>query len=191
VSPGPDPTTIPLTSAYWPATAAAGGIRETTIGSVLRDAAERAPDKTALIDGDPDSQGRLQWTYAELLTDAERAAKALLTRFTPGERVAVWAPNSPEWVVLEVAGAAIRPAGTELTGDRLAEELARYRRTRLAAEKVPVRRLVVGTGACSAWHGPASPAVAADERACPLTVWSQGQSPPLPLEADHGTGRRT
>ena len=46
LSPTTPPTTIPLTSAYWPATAGAedsGGIRETTIGSVLRDAAARAP----------------------------------------------------------------------------------------------------------------------------------------------------
>jgi len=69
------PTTTPLTSAYWPATAGAedsGGIRHTTIGSVLRDAAARAPGKAALIDGDQDR--RRQWTYAQLLADAERAA---------------------------------------------------------------------------------------------------------------------
>ena len=30
-------------------------------------------------------------------------ARALLDRFEPGERVAVWAPNIPEWVVLEMA----------------------------------------------------------------------------------------
>jgi fatty-acyl-CoA synthase len=98
-------TITPLASAYWPASTTAGGIRETTIGSILRDAAGRAPDKTALIDGDPDRPDRCQWTYAELLADAERAARALLTRFVPGERVAVWAQNSPEWVILEFAAA--------------------------------------------------------------------------------------
>ncbi len=98
-------TITPLASAYWPASTTAGGIRETTIGSILRDAAGRAPDKTALIDGDPDRPDRCQWTYAELLADAESAARALLTRFVPGERVAVWAQNSPEWVILEFAAA--------------------------------------------------------------------------------------
>ena len=29
--------------------------------------------------------------------------RALLVRFEPGERVAVWAPNIPEWVILEFA----------------------------------------------------------------------------------------
>jgi len=121
------PTATPLTRAYWPASATITGIRETTIGSVLRDAAGRTPDKTALIDGDPDRQGRRRWTYAELLADAERAARALLTRFTPGERVAVWAPNSAEWVILEfgaaLAGLTLVPVNPAYQGDELAHVL--------------------------------------------------------------------
>jgi acyl-CoA synthetase (AMP-forming)/AMP-acid ligase II len=38
------------------------------------------------------------WTYAELLDLSERAARALLGRFRPGERVAFWAANVPEWL---------------------------------------------------------------------------------------------
>ena len=48
---------------------------------------------------------RRRWTYAELLADAERLARALLSRYRPGERIAVWAPNIPEWVILEYAAA--------------------------------------------------------------------------------------
>jgi fatty-acyl-CoA synthase len=121
------PTAAPLTHAYWPASETATGIRETTIGSVLRDAAGRAPDKTALIDGDPNRQGRRQWTYAELLAEAERAARALLTRFAPGERVAVWAPNSAEWVILEfgaaLAGLTLVTVNPAYQGDELAHVL--------------------------------------------------------------------
>jgi fatty-acyl-CoA synthase len=125
--PEPSPTAAPpLTSAYWPATETASGILETTIGSVLRDAAGRAPGKTALIDGDPDRAGR-QWTYAGLLADAERAARALLTRFTPGERVAVWAPNCPEWIILEfgaaLAGLILVTVNPAYQGDELAHVL--------------------------------------------------------------------
>jgi fatty-acyl-CoA synthase len=129
--PEPSPTTTPLTSAYWPAAGGGGaegarGIRETTIGSVLRDAAGRAPGKAALIDGDPDRHGR-QWTYGELLADAERAARALLTWFTPGERVAVWAQNSPEWVILEfaaaLAGLTLVTVNPAYQGDELAHVL--------------------------------------------------------------------
>ncbi|HXT91668.1 MAG TPA: AMP-binding protein [Trebonia sp.] len=117
---------LPLASAYWPAVAGSG-IRETTIGSVLREAAARAPEVTALIDGDPERLERRQWTYAALLADAERAARALLTRFAPGERVAVLAPNSPEWVILEfaaaLAGLTLVTVNPAYQGDELAHVL--------------------------------------------------------------------
>lgn len=44
------------------------------------------PGQTALIDGDPDRPGRRLWTYAELLADAQRAARALLT-LTPSGKI--------------------------------------------------------------------------------------------------------
>ncbi len=74
-------------------------VLETTVGGILRDAAARAPDQAALIEGVPGE--RRSWTYAELLADAERVARALAARFDKGDRVAVWAPNIPEWVLLE------------------------------------------------------------------------------------------
>jgi fatty-acyl-CoA synthase len=117
---------FPLTSAYWAAGESAP-VRETTIGSVLREAAGRSPEGTALISGDPDAPGRRRWSFAELLGDAERAARALLTRFAPGERVAVWAPNSPEWVILEfgaaLAGLVLVTVNPAYTGDELAHVL--------------------------------------------------------------------
>ena len=76
-------------------------VRDITVGRLLVEAAEAVPDRIALITGIPDAAQRRQWTYAELLADADRAAKALRTRFEPGERVAVWAPNIPEWIILE------------------------------------------------------------------------------------------
>jgi len=93
----PDPALVPA--------AAPDSVRELTVGSLLREAAERAPSVTALVEGVPDPQARRRWTYADLLTEAEEAARALLGRFRPGERVAVWAHNIPEWVVLEMAAA--------------------------------------------------------------------------------------
>ena len=58
-------------------------------------------NRIALVTGIPDVAARRQWTYAELAADAELAARALRARFEPGERIAVWAPNIPEWVILE------------------------------------------------------------------------------------------
>jgi fatty-acyl-CoA synthase len=80
-------------------------VLEQTVGDLLRWAAEQAPDVTALVEGHPEPERRRRWTYAELLGESEQAARALLGRFAPGERVAVWANNIPEWVVLELAAA--------------------------------------------------------------------------------------
>jgi fatty-acyl-CoA synthase len=77
-------------------------LRDTTVGEVLREAAARWPERTALVEADGSQTGR-RWSYAELLADSERLAGALLTRFRPGERIALWAPNAPEWVVMEFA----------------------------------------------------------------------------------------
>ncbi|HEX5503148.1 MAG TPA: AMP-binding protein, partial [Thermomicrobiales bacterium] len=89
---------------YWPADRSEP-VRELTVGGLLREAAAAAPDQVALVAGVPDPAARRRWTYAALLAEAERAARALLGRFRPGERVAVWAPNIPEWVVLEYGAA--------------------------------------------------------------------------------------
>src|SRR5947209_1667862 len=80
-------------------------VRETTVGGILREAANAAADQPALIGGHPDPGERRRWSYGELLRDAERCADALLGRFEPGERIAVWAPNLPEWEVVEFGAA--------------------------------------------------------------------------------------
>ena len=91
-----------VATSYWPADTSAR-VTETTVGGALRAAAAAGPGMLALVGGVPDPGLRKRWTYAELLADSERAARALTARFAPGERVAVWAPNLPEWVILEYA----------------------------------------------------------------------------------------
>ena len=86
-----------VTMSHWPARALTP-LLATTVGGVLRAAAWRAPDRVALID-----PGRREWTFGELRDEAERVARGLLTRFEPGEPVAVWAGNGPDWVLLEFA----------------------------------------------------------------------------------------
>jgi fatty-acyl-CoA synthase len=93
-----------LTSSYWPADTSEE-VHETTIGDVLREAARAAPDRTALVAGMPNPADRRRWTYAELLRDAEMVARSLLTSFAPGEHLAAWAPNIPEWVILQYGAA--------------------------------------------------------------------------------------
>jgi fatty-acyl-CoA synthase len=93
-----------LREAYWPADTSQP-VMETTIGGVLQAAAEAAPGRTGLVFARPGDPVRRRWTFAELLTESERAACALLARFDPGERIAVWAPNCPEWLLLEFGAA--------------------------------------------------------------------------------------
>src|SRR6516164_8884142 len=82
-----------LTNAYWPADRSEP-VLDQTIGEALREAASRHGSRIALIDGTLE-QGRRQWSFNDLLETAERVARSLLTRFTPGERVAIWAPTRP------------------------------------------------------------------------------------------------
>ncbi len=76
-------------------------VRDLTIGDALREAAATSPDATAMMAGTPEPDGRREWSYGALLAEAEQTARALLERFEPGERVAVWAPNIPQWVIME------------------------------------------------------------------------------------------
>src|SRR3954468_16702637 len=97
-------TTTALSESHYPADQSEP-VLDTTVGGILREAAEAVPDELALIGGHPDPAERRRWTYAELLDDAERCGRALLGRFAPGERIAVWAPSIPEWEVVEFGAA--------------------------------------------------------------------------------------
>ena len=93
-----------LTESYWPADTGES-LWEATVGGALRQVAGEIPDQTALVAGVPDLAGRRRWTYGQLLAEAETVARSLLARFERGERVAVWAPNIPEWVLLQYGAA--------------------------------------------------------------------------------------
>jgi fatty-acyl-CoA synthase len=93
-----------LVMSDWPASDGPP-LRRLSVGEALREAVLAAPDVTALVEGTADPSARRRWTYRELLAEAERTAVALLDRFSPGERVAIWANNLPEWVMLEYGAA--------------------------------------------------------------------------------------
>jgi fatty-acyl-CoA synthase len=108
-------------------------ILELTVGDALRRAAATWANKPALVAGQPDPAARRRWTFAELLHDAERVARALLARFSPGEHVAVWAPNCPEWVLLEFGAALAGLTLVTVNPAYLAGELAYVLRQSRAA----------------------------------------------------------
>lgn len=74
-----------------------------TIGDMLRHSVERAPGQPALKALDYDGDVVRSWSYTELLNDTERLARALASRHAEGARVAVYANNVPEWILLELA----------------------------------------------------------------------------------------
>jgi fatty-acyl-CoA synthase len=106
-------TTTPRSNSYWPAEVS-DDVLNLSLGDLLRQTAATVPDRIGLVDAVEDVAARRSWTYAEFLTDAERAARALLARFEPGDRVAIWAPNSANWVILQqaisLAGMVLVPA---------------------------------------------------------------------------------
>jgi fatty-acyl-CoA synthase len=90
---------VHLAQSYWPADRSRA-LLELTLGGALREVAAEVPERVALVEGTADPRRRRRWTFSQLLADAEHVAAALLERFEPGERVAVWAPNIPEWQLL-------------------------------------------------------------------------------------------
>ena len=170
-----------MTTSYWPADTSMP-VLDTTIGGVLRAAAERAPDQLALIAGDPDPGRRRAWTYGQLLAEAERAAHALLARFQPGESVAVWSGNCPEWVLLEFAAGladlTLVPVNPAYQADELAHVLGHSG--------------AAGIFLAAQYRGRSLPAILAEARSrlpwlravIPLTEWDSfrasghGGSPP-------------
>jgi fatty-acyl-CoA synthase len=96
---------------------------ERTLGDALREAARLAPDRIALVDGVADATLRSRWTYRELLDIAEQVARALLTLFQPGDRIAICAPNCPQWIMLQhgvsLAGMVLVPINPAYRQDEL------------------------------------------------------------------------
>jgi acyl-CoA synthetase (AMP-forming)/AMP-acid ligase II len=98
--------------------------RRDTIPGLLADAAARAGDQLAIADGEA------ALTYAELLDAARTFGAALVASgIEPGDRVAIWAPNSAEWATaflgLSSAGAVLVPVNTRFKGSEAADILGR------------------------------------------------------------------
>lgn len=92
-----------LQESYRPADQS-GEVLDTTVGQVLVDAVAEVPDTVALVEGVAASDRR-RWTYRQLLQEATGVARGLMATTQPGERVAIWAGNSPEWVFVELGAA--------------------------------------------------------------------------------------
>ena len=93
--------------------------RDITVGDLLTTLARDYPDSEALIYPD-----RLRYHFRELEWIAKQVAKGFMSLgISKGDRVALWAPNVPEWVVLQFAlakvGAILVTVNTQLRTSEL------------------------------------------------------------------------
>jgi acyl-CoA synthetase (AMP-forming)/AMP-acid ligase II len=104
-----------------------------TIPRVLDRAARDFPDAEAVVDGP------VRVTYRELRDRVRGAVRAFAASGVgPGDRIAVWAPNSLEWIVTALgavsAGAVLVPVNTRYKGEEARWVLARSRARALFVE---------------------------------------------------------
>ncbi|MFH1349350.1 MAG: AMP-binding protein [Pseudomonadota bacterium] len=75
-----------------------------TIGQMLKEVTEKYPNNEALVH----TEIGVRYTYDLLSWEIGRAAKGLMKMgIQKGDRVALWAPNIPEWIISQVALAKI------------------------------------------------------------------------------------
>ncbi|MGW7366697.1 FadD3 family acyl-CoA ligase, partial [Streptomyces sp. NPDC054841] len=103
-----------------------GDLEWGSIPRLVRSAAERYGEREAVV------EGRARVSYAELGARVERAAAACIAAgVEPGDRVAVWAPNTLDWIVSALgavsAGAVLVPLNTRFKGTEAAYVLERSR----------------------------------------------------------------
>ena len=91
-----------LKEAYFPAIKNEE-IMQTTIGEELQKASNDSGSMMALVQVKDDGSIGKSWTYEELYSDCLELAKRMSSRHKKGTRIAVWAPNYPEWVIIEFA----------------------------------------------------------------------------------------
>jgi HIP---CoA ligase len=95
-----------------------------TIPAMVRDRARRSGDAEAVVDG------ARRVSFATLRALVDDAARALVASgIDPGDRVAVWAPNSLEWIVaalgVTTAGGVLVPVNTRFRGTEAGYVLTR------------------------------------------------------------------
>src|SRR5262245_26947210 len=87
-----------------------------TIPGVVRRAADRYGDLEGMVDGD------VRLTFAELCTEIALVGRAMIASgVQPGEKLAIWAPNTWEWAAAALAchsvGGIVIPLNTRFKGN--------------------------------------------------------------------------
>jgi len=95
-------------------------IISSSIGELIADIAQKNPDRDALVYTEADRR----YSYQDLSHEVDRAARGFLSRgIRPGDKIALWIPNVPEWMIaflgLAKMGAVIVPIDPAATKDNL------------------------------------------------------------------------
>ena len=153
-----------------------GDLEWGTVPRLVQAAAELHGEREAVVGP------RTRISYRDLGARVRRAAAALMAAgIRPGERVALWAPNTPDFVVAALgavsAGAVLVPLGTRLRGGEVVDLL---RRTRASA--LFVTDTFLGTSYVAALRAAAAAAepTAARPGASRPTAARPGADRPLP-----------
>src|SRR5688500_6549508 len=95
--------------AWWEADPGDLPLVDQTVGALLDDAAMRGPDHEAVaVSAFGDVGCYVRWSYTELRQRADALARGLMAvGVERGDRVAIWAPNVAEWLVVEFAVAKV------------------------------------------------------------------------------------
>ncbi|PSJ28552.1 fatty acid--CoA ligase [Streptosporangium nondiastaticum] len=135
-----------------------GDLEFMSLPRLVRTAAARHGDREAVV------EGRTRIGYEQLAARIERAAAGCLAAgVEAGDRVAVWAPNTLDWIVSALgavtAGAVLVPVNTRLKGAEAAHVLGRTR-----AKLLFVTGTFLGTSYVAALRRAAGGAPAARDR---------------------------
>jgi acyl-CoA synthetase (AMP-forming)/AMP-acid ligase II len=103
-----------------------------SVPEALERAAATFSGQEAVVDGDA------RWSFEELLDESRRVAHCLVASgIGPGDRVALWAPNSARWIAtsfgIYLAGAVLVPVNTRFKGMEAAHVLRRSQARLLCA----------------------------------------------------------
>lgn len=76
-----------------------------TVGELLTVRAGEHPDAEALVGTRHGREDTVRLTYGDLLLQARQVASALRALVDPGDYVALWAPNTVEWTIVQYGAA--------------------------------------------------------------------------------------
>src|SRR5438552_14535286 len=94
--------------AIWEAETEDVELLNVTIGQLLEQQVATRPDKEALVYNYPEIGLNLRLTFHQFNDEVDRLSKGLMALgVAKGDHVAVWAPNVPEWIFLQLALARI------------------------------------------------------------------------------------